>query len=101
MRDRNLPSTLATLKSSASRVVFGLPPHEPDAASFIETILHWSRTDDEKPFRLALRRNPELVCFINGSLLGLFMLAALLLKSSNEVNRCHIGLPFLLYISAT
>uniref|UniRef100_A0A9J2PRP9 RING-type domain-containing protein n=1 Tax=Ascaris lumbricoides TaxID=6252 RepID=A0A9J2PRP9_ASCLU len=60
MRDRNLPSTLATLKSSASRVVFGLPPHEPDAASFIETILHWSRTDDEKPFRLALRRNPEL-----------------------------------------
>uniref|UniRef100_A0A915CDP8 RING-type domain-containing protein n=1 Tax=Parascaris univalens TaxID=6257 RepID=A0A915CDP8_PARUN len=60
MRDRNLPSALATLKSSASRVVFGLPPHHANAASFIETILHWSRTDDERPFRLALRRYPEL-----------------------------------------
>uniref|UniRef100_A0A183UT77 RING-type domain-containing protein n=1 Tax=Toxocara canis TaxID=6265 RepID=A0A183UT77_TOXCA len=108
MRDRNLPSTLASLKSSPSRVVFGLPPPQPDAASFIDTIYHWARTGDEKPFRLALYRYPQLKnAAVNGRTalmvacdIGVWTAAAILLCLGAEKPLCDPTGNGLLHLAA-
>uniref|UniRef100_A0A915Q1H8 RING-type domain-containing protein n=1 Tax=Setaria digitata TaxID=48799 RepID=A0A915Q1H8_9BILA len=60
MRDRNLPTHLASVNRTPERVVFGVAPTEANPNDIMEALRYWAETGDEKQFRLLIYYHPEL-----------------------------------------